>query len=738
MVLALVMIFIGQVSAKTLSISQLSSDKVSSMEFRDGGADGNIIEPDLSGYYPSVTFDEGLYIKCINPDVTYMYVSMYKDGSVVEKEIENWACYYTLEELGDVSSITIMVRFPRSIKINVADPSVVKFSQKDYYDSTPIEAVAGENIFKINEGNDFEIAVADPETHKLTRFYNVTTNSDYTVKNFQSSSVSSYYVYDGEEYAYEIVSADDFKMPVVKIRVDEPEEVTVKVGSTTVTGLVANEWKEVELGAFNEEITISNNDYNEEVYKVLLNGVPQTPSYSRFYVDVTDGDEVDVIVYPEAIDYTVNIKVVPEECAPVITRVSVAGEDAENTTGDFIVRNGKYIQIYFETSFYSLGDVTVNGEVVDDYIYSSYKYKVTGDADIVINATKNPVNTLIIDIDNPDAVDVTRYYDTIKLNPGENVVEYLPSRNRFSVDAKVGSTYHYFAYVKDGETIEVEDPGTSWSMSMDESVTKLIIEVSPIVLDKQFAVYLDIDQESLDKFYNQNSFGSFSFYSRNAGQSSYSTKVTPGYTVYDFADAYLPYYWTVSIYSDDNKAGFTDGKCFIDGELVEKEYTSWTLNEINDGAVIKCYILKDPATYTATITDDGEAEYSVIKDRIVEVTDLSTPISDLEDTEIQIIPAEDKAIKVTVSDGSDAVPVEVEFSSIDEKNGAYIIKLDGNKEIFVESEDLNGIRDVEMTGVSTAVYNMMGICVLRDATPEKIEALPAGIYVIGGKKIMKR
>ena len=150
MILALALLFVGQMSAKTLSISQLSKDKLQWMEFRDGGETGDVITPDVSEYYPKVTFEQGLWIKCTNPDVTSMYVSIYKDGNVVEKDIVDWSCYYTLEELGDVSSMTIMVKFPNVIKINVADPSVVKFSQKDYNGSTPIEAVAGENRLKVN------------------------------------------------------------------------------------------------------------------------------------------------------------------------------------------------------------------------------------------------------------------------------------------------------------------------------------------------------------------------------------------------------------------------------------------------------------------------------------------------------------------------------------------------------------------------------------------------------------
>lgn len=36
------------------------------------------------------------------------------------------------------------------------------------------------------------------------------------------------------------------------------------------------------------------------------------------------------------------------------------------------------------------------------------------------------------------------------------------------------------------------------------------------------------------------------------------------------------------------------------------------------------------------------------------------------------------------------------------------------------------------------VYNMMGICLIRNASPEQINALPKGLYIIGGKKVIIR
>ena len=47
----------------------------------------------------------------------------------------------------------------------------------------------------------------------------------------------------------------------------------------------------------------------------------------------------------------------------------------------------------------------------------------------------------------------------------------------------------------------------------------------------------------------------------------------------------------------------------------------------------------------------------------------------------------------------------------------------------------SGIDDIATDGATVAVYNLQGICVLRDATAADISSLPAGLYIAGGRKI---
>ncbi|MDE6653596.1 MAG: leucine-rich repeat domain-containing protein, partial [Muribaculaceae bacterium] len=56
---------------------------------------------------------------------------------------------------------------------------------------------------------------------------------------------------------------------------------------------------------------------------------------------------------------------------------------------------------------------------------------------------------------------------------------------------------------------------------------------------------------------------------------------------------------------------------------------------------------------------------------------------------------------------------------------------------FEVEEWVTGISDIEADTDRTPqdIYNMQGICIRRDASQADIDALPAGLYIIGGKKV---
>lgn len=55
---------------------------------------------------------------------------------------------------------------------------------------------------------------------------------------------------------------------------------------------------------------------------------------------------------------------------------------------------------------------------------------------------------------------------------------------------------------------------------------------------------------------------------------------------------------------------------------------------------------------------------------------------------------------------------------------------------FIEVEEwVTGISDITADAAPQDVHTLQGVCVKRDATQADIDALPAGLYIIGGKKV---
>lgn len=73
---------------------------------------------------------------------------------------------------------------------------------------------------------------------------------------------------------------------------------------------------------------------------------------------------------------------------------------------------------------------------------------------------------------------------------------------------------------------------------------------------------------------------------------------------------------------------------------------------------------------------------------------------------------------------------EIDFSA-DTSNG-----LEDSFETSTEEVEEAGVFDVEAENVSSAIYTLQGIRIRKAATRNDIEALPAGFYIIGGKKVL--
>ena len=101
----------------------------------------------------------------------------------------------------------------------------------------------------------------------------------------------------------------------------------------------------------------------------------------------------------------------------------------------------------------------------------------------------------------------------------------------------------------------------------------------------------------------------------------------------------------------------------------------------------------------------------------------ATEFTVLQDTEITISLAKEASILVN------GTAVEAD------ENGNYVIAVSQETEIVVDKT--NAIEDITINSVqNNNVYNLQGILVVKNATAEQVSALPAGLYIINGKKVV--
>lgn len=140
------------------------------------------------------------------------------------------------------------------------------------------------------------------------------------------------------------------------------------------------------------------------------------------------------------------------------------------------------------------------------------------------------------------------------------------------------------------------------------------------------------------------------------------------------------------------------------------------------------YSSDEGAKWTVTTANadevrDGQCTITV-DDRITNVAAWAGKHSVLPGTEISIKPETGYDVTVKVDN--------VERSA--DADGAYVVNVMANTAIEISTAS-SGINDIEAAKTASSdVYNLQGVRIARNAD---IKQLPAGIYIVNGKKIIK-
>lgn len=594
------------------------------------------------------------------------------------------------------------------ITVNVDDPSRVSVS----VNYSPVEVVAGDNQLTVDEYQSVSIKAKDNAF--ITKVVKSMEGAEDTEEYISNMTECNFYVSSynaGAKWTVTSVNADDSRDGSCTVTVDDPSNVQLmRSGTYTYVDLTAGD-NTVKFSTANElPLTIGPKNYGTALYQVKVNDKVVAPEGTQWRISPANGDKVEIFANFPDVDIPVHFTYAQEEAKGFITNVTVDGTAVSNyNDADFTVKAGSKVEISGNTSDYNLVSFKVNGNT--QYFYSPYNFIATEETTIEVDAHKYGTVKATLDVDNPDNIIVYKGYsynnDIITgLVAGENEIELSETNTQIQIKAASGC---YITSVTANEEKISKDYSDAYNVTVTEGM-KIVVKSGAIERNSKAVVYID-SREAATQYFN---------FQRNDRS---SIDIATGYNEISFYDGDNPF--GLSWY------GAEYANVYKNNEAIEPQYSGSTTYELNlaDGDVVKIFLASNPGMFEAEMTAGTKVDASkvaVTMDRINSVAEWAGKHKALPGTEISIKPAEEYEINVTV-DGEKATAGE---------DGAFNVTVNKNTTIAVTLPDSDGINGIEAEKRTNGyVYNIQGVRVADNAD---MKQLPAGIYIINGKKVVKQ
>lgn len=537
----------------------------------------------------------------------------------------------------------------------------------------------------------------------ITSAMNETTGSSASI-----GSSTYFYIYADAVLSVTSADLEATRTASCTVNVDDASKVNMSYYSGTKIELV-NGANTIKFNPNNETpFQISHASYGESLYQVALNNVVQTDSYGRYVVSVADGDVLDIKSdFPDE-PTTITFSYGDNEAEVLgCLSVKVDGEAVEDFDGKTLTAKlGQKITIVGDVNLYNFNySIYVDGASV--YFSGNYEFTATKtEYAISIDATKYTTFNVYATTATPEYISVyaetsndviTLSTDTtaIALTSNNNYINIMPATDCFITSVLVNGVEYGSNY--DTSSVSVR--------GLAENDT-IVITADKLVRDKEAYIWVDDLTAAMYGYSVQR-------YSDRASVNLISGEAV---TV-NFADTDNPYY--ISFYQP------TYCSIFVNGVYLVPQYEGSTSYYVTlvDGDDIKVYLASQPEKYAVTITQNVEDAISAVATDGQAYSNYASGFTVLDGTVVSITLADTKA-SVTV----DGATVEADA------DGKYNVVI--TKETNIVVDKTNAIEEVvEVETLNNNVYNLQGILVVKNATESQINALPAGLYIINGKKV---
>ena len=473
-----------------------------------------------------------------------------------------------------------------------------------------------------------------------------------------------------------------------------------------------------------DSFTLSINGYNYgRIYKIECNSEVVASNTTSYHFTPSNGDQIKVYTESPILPVPVHFSF-SEGCSLGVVK-SVYGDTSYNqsqwSADDFTVNIGTELRVTFDNTGYDNLSVMVNGEPAELQYGSNLVLNVNDEAgyEIFVSATAKAPNKLTLITNDWEAIYLSEGYGSQEdYVPTGEITEFeiSPSVTSLSLKTRAGYaianvettgalSYNYGSiYINGDGTIEIEVD------NIQASRTKTAV------------LYIDPETE----------WSSFSFI---LGQSDYNRTLQydlnpytgeptlqAGYNLINYSDADVPFV----IYA--YKADYSSTFAYLDNEVMVNNYGSYpALSSYQQGQAIKVYGTEQSPLELSYEFDDNVA-LQVVHDHLTTIDNPSTH-NVFKGTQVHLYPVAsfaDKAEETKLSVLVNNEPIEAD------EDGCYSFVVNDHTSVVAKMV-ASGIESVESPDASRAVFNLQGIRVA-----DSLENLPAGVYIVAGKKVNVR
>lgn len=615
-----------------------------------------------------------------------------------------------------LSLFAISANAQKTVIFNVDDPDRVDI-QVNYASVEGI--VAGDN--KVEIPQYASVYVYAKSGYLLESVCCTTTNTPISIYGMNYAYVYVDTSAEGE-LRYEVKSntLEALRTATMTVNVDDASLVAMQFSTTNERVNLVNGENTVKfIPSMESPIMIAHSTYGKTLYQVSVNDVIQEAQGQQYRLNVVDGSKVDIKAnFPAGLAYRVQFSYVNEGTEDAVSAVTVDGEPIEAekyNDPDFTVPAGKQVSITFNLQDYQLNNFKVNGTTTSTY--GSYQFYPTGETTLEIDATKYAEFNSTLNIDHAENVTVYKGYsynnNVISVTDGENILTMMSNSNMIAIKANSGCKIESITDNK-GSSFYTDYNG-DYNIYLSEGQ---VVTVTTSAIVRNDVVTINVDADPTD----QNVINYFSF--ARADRSAITLKEGANEVKFSSVDNPFDLSWYDS-------HGYTTA--YLNGVKIKPYYEGGNKYELNftNGDVLDVFIITEFTPFNVTFTNNDE---SVAANTTVSVDGKGAAINYwangltvLSGTTLSIAPAGDAPIYV-MNGEKVLTPAE---------DGTYKVTVSENTALTLSSTSLTGIEEVtaNTTADKNAVYNLQGVKVANRA--DALRNLPAGVYVVGGKKVMK-